>query len=219
MSQLTKAIVALLVGVVAVGAVQAQTPAAAPKAGAKELRLLSVDGDPISPGEHPVLYATYRHFASTQRLLKEMKDLNTRAFHSGMVIKWYETYATKIDELPVVDVDEEMLQYSGTVAEKLRSLAASLRGSNERQNVLDSYTRSSLWVQQPYLYWDWWVFDYQPGYIVAETNAPEVRTAKAEVAAKGREDRTKLSQSIDSETAGIRRAMSVKYRVEFAMAK
>jgi hypothetical protein len=219
MLHVTKAIIAVVVGVVAVNAVRAQTPAAAPKAGVKELRLLGPEGDILSPGGHPVLYATYHHFASTQSLLKEMKSLNAQAYHSGMVIKWYETYATKIDELPVVNVDEEMLDYSARVSEKLRSLAASLRGSNDRINVLDSYTRSSVWVQQPYLYYDWWVFDYRPGFVITETNAPEVRTAKSEVAAKGREDRTKLSQSIDSDTAGIRRAMSVKYRVEFAMAK
>jgi len=217
MTHFMNIIAAVAASVLVVGLAQAQPPR--PKTGAKELRVASPDRDAISPGENPVLYATYQHFTGTQRLLKEMKTLNSRAEHSGMVIRWYETFATKIDDLPVVDVDEQMLQYSGGVAEKLRALAASLRGSNNRLNVLDSYTRSSVWVQNPSLYWDWWVFDYQPGFVIVETNAPEVQTAKANTAAKGREERTKLHHSIDTDTAEIRRSMSIKYRVEFAMAK
>lgn len=210
-----KLLVAALLCVVVVGPAQAQSPTPGPKSSVKEARVASPDQQVISPGEHPVLYATHRHFVSTQLLLKEMKRLNARAYHSGMVIQWYETYATKIEELPVVDVDEEVLHYSGTLAEKLRGLAASLRGSNNQVNVLNSYTRSSLYVQQPSLYWDWWVFDYQPGFIIAETNAPDVQTAKATVAAKGREERTKLLHSIDTDTTQVRRSMSIKYKFEF----
>jgi hypothetical protein len=215
---------AALVTMSVVGALHAQPRAAAKasperKAEAKAARIVSPEDDPVSPGGDPVVYATRRHLASTQYLLKEMKNLNNQAYHSGMVIKWYETYATKIDELPMEDVDEEALKYSMALSGKLRLLASSQRGSNIRVNLLDSYTRTNVWIQNPSLYWDWWYFDYQPGFIAVESNAADVQTAKATVAASGREDRAKIWQSIETDTAEVRRVLAAKYRTSFVAAK
>ena len=207
----------------AVSATWAQPGAAkappAPKSSVKGVPVVNPADDVISPGGNPVVYSTQRHLAATQRLLKEMKCLNARAYHTGMVIHWYETYATKIDELLMEDVDEEALQYSATLSEKLRMLASSQRGANTRVNTLDSYRRTDLWIQNPSLYWDWWVFDYQPGFIAVESNAADVQTAKATAVASGVEARAKIWQSIESDTAEVRRNLSRKYRTSFLAAK
>jgi hypothetical protein len=165
---------------------------------------------------NPALAATKRYFRSTQSLITELKDLNKQAYHSGMVIQWYETYARKIDQLPLLDVDAEMLQYGKATAEKLRQLAASLNGQNIQANLIDSYKRTSLYAQGGGYYGSYWTGygAYGPS-VWAQSNAADVATAKSETVAKSRNDRFAVWQSIDDDTAEIRRSMTEKYKTEF----
>ena len=168
---------------------------------------------------NPEMVATRRFFRSVQSLITELKDLNNQASHSGMVIHWYDTYARKIDQLPLLDVDAEMLQYGKATSDKLRSLAASLNGQNIQNNVLDSYRRTNYYAQGGGTYGNFYSgFGAYGGSVWKDSNAADVQTAKSEAVAKSRTDRFKVWQSIDDDTAEIRRSMTEKYRVEFKIA-
>jgi hypothetical protein len=170
--------------------------------------------DPESEA-NPAMVATRRYFRSVQSLIVELKDLNNQASHSGMVIQWYDTYARKIDQLPLLDVDQEMLQYGRATSEKLRALAASLNGQNITSGVLDSYKRTNYYASGASYYGGYYGYGYQGGSFWKDTNAADVQTAKSEAVAKSRTERFKIWQSIDDDTAEIRRVMTEKYKVEF----
>lgn len=178
-----------------------------------------------TPTEDPALYASKRYFAAVQSHLNELRDLNRRAFHSGMQIQWFETYARKIDQLPLVNVDEELLQYGRSVSDKLRMLAASQRGENINVNRLDSYKRTNITAWGPSWQgggWGGWGYgggwgSYQSGGFWRESNAADIATAKADSVARTRNERGSIWQSIDQDTADVRRAMAQKFMVDFGV--
>jgi hypothetical protein len=177
-----------------------------------------VEEGPVETAANPELVASQRYFKSTQSLIAELKDMNNRASHSGQVIHWYDTYARKIDQLPLVNVDQEMLQYGSAVANKLRQLAASLSGQNIQVNLLGSYKRTEVYGSPGGYYSGWYGGAAWGRSFWAESNAADVYTAKAEAVAKGRNDRNAVWQSIDQDTAEIRRSMAAKYGVDFPVA-
>jgi hypothetical protein len=173
--------------------------------------------DTFPPDEDPTIFASKHYFRSVQSLLVELKDMNNKAYHSGQIIKWYETYAKKIDQLPMHNVDKELLQYGAATSNKLRMLGSSLYGQNIQTNLLNSYKRTEVyaWSGGYGYYGNAWG-GYGPG-MWAQSNAADVSTAKAENVAKGRTDRQKVWVSIDQDTAEVRRAMVDKYKTEFSV--
>jgi hypothetical protein len=149
-----------------------------------------------TPSESETRDSSQAYFASTQSLLK---DLRRGIKDTKATSAWMERYARSIDNLPVLNVDEQLLDYGDKLAETLRIMALSKRQAGIEAGVRATEGRG---------YYDGY---YQDSY----SRAADRSQATKEVMAEASDVRVQGWQLIDDATADIRRALTKKYGVEF----
>lgn len=158
-----------------------------------------------------------RYFKAVNNLLKELRDKSDRmdrdrAWNTNA--SWYEYTVKKLDQLPIVNVDQDLVNYTNTVTAQLRMCAESLRGVNIEGKVLDSYKRKSVgygW-DGGYGYGGYGIGGFYGGQY---DNYQEVASAKAENAAKGAKERNAIWTQIGDATQTLRSGLAQKYNLEF----
>jgi len=155
---------------------------------------------------NPQLYATQAHYKAVQRLTDDLFAKKKQSF--GQYAQWAEQYAKKIDRLPLLNVDEEMQQYSAQVAELLRQGAVAFRGVGIRSAGRQSQVWTSNYVNYGYSGNRWYAGNYNAG-------EQEKRSIRGEEVSQGATDAASMKQQIDDASAEIRRKMVAKYKVEF----
>ncbi|WP_182866485.1 hypothetical protein [Stieleria mannarensis] len=188
-----------------------------------------------SPGSDPEgsakKIAAQQYYNSVTTLIEDLREKPKRDHVKtfGQAAMWYDRYARKIDNLPILNVDEELLNYGANIAELFRSAEMAMKGvgmraSNRRAaNNAGSggYYYSSGGYRVGY--------GYNSGGYGPQGYTASVGAGQASLREKGRTDaiitkqeRTagaatvqQIWQTIDQETAGIRRAMTEKYDAEF----
>ncbi|QDV47652.1 hypothetical protein Enr13x_75630 [Stieleria neptunia] len=188
-----------------------------------------------SPGSDPEgsakKIAAQQYYNSVTTLIEDLREKPKRDHVKtfGQAAMWYDRYARKIDNLPILKVDEELLNYGSNIAELFRSAEMSMKGvgmraSNRRaSNNAGSggYYYSSGGYRSGY--------GYNSGGYGPQGYTASVGAGQASLREKGRTDaiitrqeRTagaasvqQIWQVIDQETAGIRRMMTEKYQIEF----
>jgi hypothetical protein len=153
--------------------------------------------DAANPSESEVRNRSQAYFKSTQTLVEDLRKglKDTKATSA-----WMERYARRIDQLPVLHVDDELLDYGDKLAETLRIMSTSKRQAGIRAGVRAGEGRGY----------------YDDGYGAnAYDRAADRSQAKKEEMAVAYDVRVQGWQLIDDATANIRRAMTKKYSVEF----
>ncbi len=82
---------------------------------------------PTSPGELSTLQlkASQAHFKAVTAMFNDLKQ-DTRSSKSiSQTQLWFDKYAKRIERLPILNVDKELVDYSGWVAQELRSIRRS----------------------------------------------------------------------------------------------
>lgn len=149
-----------------------------------------------------------------------VEDLQSRkksgeAVTWGEVGLWFERYAKKIDQLPILNVDPDLAEFGGYVASQLRDAERSMKGigANKRwrQSQMPNYQTTN---------YRWGRYGYYGGYTYNTTT---------DLAAKGQE-RARIStqesirgnsaanltmQGVQQAFADMRRHLTQKYQVEF----
>lgn len=195
-------------------------------------RLLSVIDSPaadvgdaeVSPGEEQAIMAKaslkhYRAVASIfDNLKSDMKDIRT----ISSTAVWFDRYAKRIERMPVLNVDEQLLQYSAFVANQFRqaSLAVKNMGiqSGVRQAQIISSGGDGYNADYGYRYGAYGAYNgggdvYGMGEVKAV--GAERRVVRAEEKSIAATDVQQIRQQIIAATADIRRKMSQKYQMEF----
>ena len=144
------------------------------------------------------LEATKRYFNS---LVKLIESLRQESRSSNL---WYEKTARKIDGLPILNVDEEVLAWGSTLSKGLRQMAEGLRGVGRQLGVAQvssygNYSDVGTYGGNGY---------YRSG-IAQEAQNREVAGAQTGTV------RSTGMQQIENGMAEIRRKMTRKYHVEF----
>lgn len=163
------------------------------------------DPEAETDATNPALYATLAHFKSVQKLVDDLFAKHWQTF--GQYAQWADSYAKKIDRLPLLNVDAEMQQYSAEVADLLRRGAESFRGVGIR-----SYGRQSQVWNSQYVNYDYYGNRYSGTY---DASGQARRAIDAEERMQGGLDSATLKREVGSRTAEIRKAMVAKYKVEF----
>jgi hypothetical protein len=163
------------------------------------------------------LAASRKYYSDLNRLLTDLERLNRTAKDYRKTSTWHDAYAKRIDELPIVGVDAELLDYGAGVAQKLRLLASSLRGTKIDLAALQAKTQYSVSVSP--IYGPAGSFtagnNYTPAPWEVSSNLDQVREAQAEAVAKGASQREQVWQAIQSDKQKIRNRMAEKYQVDF----
>jgi hypothetical protein len=154
--------------------------------------------DTGKPDESEVRERSLTYFKTTQALLKDLRKglKDTKATSA-----WMERYARRIDELPVLHVDDLLLDYGDKLAETLRIMSLSKRQAGIRAGVRANEGGG-----------------YYDGYNYGENaydSAANRSQAKKEEMAVAYDTRIQGWQHIDDATADLRRTLTKKYSVEF----
>jgi len=157
--------------------------------------------------------ASQQYFKAVESVFEEVRTESKNAKTFGQNAMWFDNWARRIDRLPVLDVDSDLLRYGQGTAEGLRAMAASLRGvgiqsaartANIYQTVTTDYSGyAGPWGGGYSYYTEWRNVD------------AERRAARADERAKGATSARDIVMQIENETGKIRRAMTQKYQVEF----
>jgi len=163
------------------------------------------DPESQTDATNPQLYATQAHFKAVQKLTDDLFKKQWKTF--GQYAQWAESYARKIDRLPLLNVDADMQQYSEGVADLLRQGAESFRGVGIR-----SYGRQTQIWNSNYVNYDYYGNRYYGSY---DASGQARRAVDSEERMQGALDSASLRREVESRTGDIRKKMVEKYKVEF----
>jgi len=164
-------------------------------------------------GSQAILVTSQRYYRALNTLLDDLRKKSdgldkARDWNNNAL--WYEYSARKIDDLPTVDTDPDLVRLGNDISGKLRVMAQSLRGVNIQNKVLDSqeYTNQG---------WGGWG-GYYGGYgggRYSDSNWREVASAKVQQAADGAKDRNAIWVTIRNALSDMQSALAKKYGGEF----
>lgn len=170
-------------------------------------------GSSSSPAKEAAsLTATLRYYRAIDTLIEDLKVTASKKKNASDLNKsatWYDTYAAKIEQLSIIEVDPEVQKYGASVASKFHAMAGSLRGTKIQMDNYDSYSTivavgsSSGWGR------------FAQSSVSSQSNIPEIRTKQAELANKLEPEREKLWTVIEDDRQKVRREMAAKYKVDF----
>lgn len=178
----------------------------------------------ISPGDLPAIQAkaSLDHFhavtAMTDDLKRDMKDVPTLAASA----LYFDKYAKKIERLPILNVDEELLNYSAFVAAQLRQASDAVRAMGIRTSVRVSQITSS---PAGYGYvggYRYGAYGWYGGGRTVYSPRAEARGVVEERLGVRSQERGNMAMNVQqirdaiiAATTDIRRKMTQKYQVEF----
>jgi hypothetical protein len=171
------------------------------------------DAGPIrTPKEAAGLAASLRYYKAVNSALD---DLRAQGGAKGKdyvkSASFFDTYAAKIEKLPLTDVDPTLIQYGASVANKLRAMSGSLRGAKVQLEAYDSYKSTTVAGTRG----GWWT----GGSVALSTNVEEMNKKQAELVAALEPERAKIWGVLESDRSSIRREMLDKYKIDFEQYK
>jgi hypothetical protein len=161
------------------------------------------------------LAASQRYYRSVTQVIDDIDRVNT-AGKSSRSATWLDNFARRIDHLPTAGVERELLGFGRRVSERIRALAASLRGqgvqvNSEQETLVYDVDYKPGWAAASY----WGVVGYgEPSYKVS-SNLQEVRERQAAAVTNGSKQRISIWNLITSDRAEIEKRMRDQHGDEF----
>ncbi|QDU29360.1 hypothetical protein ETAA8_44690 [Anatilimnocola aggregata] len=174
--------------------------------------------------------ASIAYFHAVEGQLQDLKQTKqgTAVSSMGQIGVWMSKYANKIDQLSVLYVDPELVDYGAYVSDTLRSSYNAIRSGAARSRIrqvdtpmqYDYYTQTNTYGYTvrdgwfgggytPYGYTNTYAVPDQQAYIHARTQA-----ATEERVTSGNQARD-IFQGIEKATGDIKRKMTQKYSADF----
>ena len=177
-------------------------------------QLKDTAGEVQSPEEMPesqIREASLVYFRSIDVLIRDLRrDLRGNKASAAVM----ERYSRKIDRMPILNVDPELLEFGAQLATTLRSMALSKRQGGIEYGAATAgmggggYSNYSI----DYGYFGNLIGDAYSG---ARASAADRSAMKAQAMANANSTRVEGFKLIDDATAAIRVKMTQKYQVEF----
>lgn len=173
-----------------------------------------------APSTGDIAQATQHYFQSIEHLFNDLKLEKKDAKTIGQFGQWFDNYARKIDRLPMLDVDEQMLDFGAYVADQLRNASMAIKGigirtrAGEVNAVAGGVTNSYSGYR--YGRYGGYGGDYSWTRGMTRGEQQSARTqVRANEKAVGAASVQGIRQQIQEATQQIRRAMTEKYRIQF----
>jgi len=187
------------------------------------------DPEPADPKEQPTTQsqsaseqtpeqiaaqATLAYFQDMAELIKDLKRTKNSSdrYTSGSIATWCKNYARKIDRLPMLNVDPEMLDFGNGLSQTLSQASMALKTGNSQGAI------AAMNVGPYYNY-------YSSASIYGTYRYGYVEDVRSEMSEKAKVKRASRSQSmmearqildsIEPALQDIRRKMTEKYQIEF----
>ncbi len=173
------------------------------------------------PPEVDPAAACQQHFATVVGYLKELmsKKKDIQAFSQHAIL--FDRYAKRIEKLPILGVDKELIQYSAFVAQQLRLGSEIVRMKGVRTGMQQSAAITSTPDVYSYGYVNGWYGGrgyavYNPRADFRNDMAVRRNIGKQEEGS-ARAQEQQIKDQIMAATNDIRLKMTEKYKVEFAL--
>ena len=183
-----------------------------------------------STSNDPELAATKSYFKNMQDMLDDLaaKPKMASNYTVGQKAVWYKTYARKIERLPVLNVDPDLVQFSSHVSQQLYSAADAItsgaaRSRTRQVNAAPTYNYYTNTSVYGYSYRS---DDYYSGYVpygaysvtaVEDVNAEfnnRARIRTEERVASMNQARG-ITEALERDVADMRKRLTQKYKSEF----
>jgi hypothetical protein len=165
----------------------------------------------------PVILASMRYYRSVNILLDGLKKQRPRSFNQQA--QWYLKTADNIDDLPILNVDEELIRYGQAVSSTLRGLANTSQAVSAQNKLLEGNMREQfVAVPGAYNFARW---GYYGGYaysvpgVEAQNNYTQIGNMMATNSNTEGALRQQTWKNIDDAGNKVRLSMTKKYGVEF----
>jgi hypothetical protein len=174
------------------------------------------------PEELTVALASQEYFKTIQTMLDDLggKRKSTERVTWGQVGLWFERYAKKIDNLPILNVDNELLDYGAFVSESLRQAETAMKGigakSGMRQSQLGNYYSTQTFAA-PIGVTRWGaagVYGWRSQEDLAAKGQAQAQIRTQE-RISGNANAHFIMQGVEQATSAVRRTMTQKYKMEF----
>jgi hypothetical protein len=181
-----------------------------------------------SPGEleDNEAKASVDYFRAVTGMADDLKKDMKSSKNLASTQLWFDKYAKRIERLPILNVDEELVKYGGFVASTLRQATASVKTMGIQSGVRESQIISSS-AGYGYAGYGYGRYGMYGGYgasgVITTYNpraeargiSAERRVVRAEEKAAMATDVQALRDQLIGATADIRRKMTQKYKVAF----
>lgn len=157
------------------------------------------DAKPASDGSSDVVNASQAYFSSVTKLIDDLEKtlMDSRDNHA----LWMERYGKKIDSLPILNVDMDLLSWGANVAVTFREMGLAKRGAGIRGGVRKSETYGGI---------------YNNGYgYYYQNKALADNSIKRQEEAKAQEVRFNSWKEIQDTREQMRIQLTEKYHVNF----
>ena len=146
------------------------------------------------------------YFHSVTTLIDDLESTlgDTRDNHA----LWMERYAKKIDQLPILNVDEDLLTWGANVSASFREMGLAEREAGIRTGVRKSSVYGNRWNYSSTRTYDGYYGWSRPTSSIKNQITREERAAAKEVRYRGWQD-------LENSTSAIRRTMTSRYGIEF----
>ncbi len=166
------------------------------------------DAAPAEAGSDDYVKASQVYFRSVNALIGDLKKTLTSTRDNHAV--WMERYGSRIDAMPILNVDEALLEWGANVASTFRGMSVVERSANVRTGV----RKSSVYTGYSYgsnYNGDW----YGNTGNDATSTAKQKSSIKMAEQGQARISRFNSWKEVEDATSTIRRQMTDKYKAEF----
>jgi hypothetical protein len=175
------------------------------------------DGGPMelsgSAAQAATAKASQEYFQSVTRYLGDLKRERGAVGYNSIAL-WFDKYARRIDRLPILGVDKDLVNYGGYVVGQLRDCVEAIKGSAIRSGSQSAQVTSG---QVSVYDSGYQLFAGGSRYASAEIASVEEqrRSIRAQERGQSSTDVRAIIREIQEETSRIRREMTERYQVEF----
>lgn len=173
-------------------------------------------GAPASPNG---LEESRRYYQAIDKMLTDLERSGRRSNNASRTAMWHESYARKIDDLPIQNVDPALIEFGARTASKLRALSRSLQGQvlaiNAEQGTLTYDAQFNPgWASVNF----WGGVGYSEPTFRIQSNLQQVRERQAAAIRQGSDQRIEIWGMLTDDRARILREMQQKFGPDFLKA-
>ena len=154
--------------------------------------------------------ASKRYFTSVKRVIEETRNVKGKSVAEHGV--WNDKLARKIDQVPIFDVDGDLLDYGAQVSQLIRGAGVAIKKANM---VAGTQKAPDYTVNTNYGFGVGYGYGYGYGTSSINNNDFYNQQVKQQAAATGMTQHVGNLEQVDNLTVTIRRAMTEKYKIEF----
>jgi hypothetical protein len=164
-------------------------------------------------------YTSLEYFQSIARHFNDLKRERGASSYYTIAV-WFDKYARRIDRLPILHVDKDLVNYGQRTVSQLRNCVEAIRGAGIRSGARSAQVTSGD-VGYDYGYAPYALFSGASQATVAQAQVGAVeqerRAIRAQEQGQSSMDVRAIIRQIEEDTSNIRRQMTERYNIEFEL--